>query len=156
MADLPELGTANELINQRTQAAMELDNSWDKKDYSGLTQKQPEYMGDVGKLAVQRRAEGLIAPKYQQLQAEQKLQDQTNAFSQLHSALSDETQRLRLQYAKEYSEKKRKMQEDALRAQTLGQVLGLVGFAAGAYLGGPAGGAAGLKAGQAIGESTGG
>ncbi len=156
MADMPELGTANELINQRTQAAMELDGGWDKKDNSGLMQKQPEYMGDVGQLAVQRRAEGLMAPQYQQLQAEQKLQDQTNAFSQLHSALGDETQRLRLQYAKEYAQKKRKAQEDAMRAQTIGQVLGLAGFAVGTYLGGPVGGAAGASAGQAIGGSTGG
>lgn len=155
MSDVAELGQAtNELINQRSQAALDLAGNWDKKDYSGLTPKQPEYMGDIAQLAVQRRAEGLMAPKYQQLKADQKLMDRTDSFKRLSSSLTDETQRLRLQYAKEYAEKKRRAQEEALRAQAIGSVLGLAGMAAGAYLG-AAGGSAGMAAGAMVGQSAG-
>lgn len=155
MADVAELGAANELINARTQAALEMQNA-PPKDYSGMLPKQPEYMGDVAQLAAQRRAQAAFAPKYQQLQAQQKLTDVTDKFKKMSSAFGNEMQRLRLQYAKEYAAQKRKQQEEAMRANMLGSVLGLAGMAAGTYFsGGNVGvGMAAGAAGQKLGENV--
>lgn len=157
IANVAELGAANEAINARTQAAFEMAEQQPRKDYSGMLPKQPEYMGDVAQLAAQRRAHAAFAPKYQQMQIQQKLSDRMDTYNRMSEAMTNETQRLRLQYAKEYAEKKRRMQEEAMRSQALAGVLGLAGMVAGAYFGGgtPTGAAAGAMIGQKAGEAVG-
>lgn len=140
-------------IRDRLQASVNMNDS--VSTVPSVPQPKPvdqnPFLGGAIDSRMRRLYEGQLAD----LNLKQQIDEPKRQFERSSERLQTSMARQKLEFMKEYNEKLRKMQDDALRAQTLGSILGVAGMAAGMYFGGPAGGAAGAQIGGQIGQNMG-
>ena len=88
------------------------------------------------------------------LQFDRKEQENKSQFQSIQTALGLKNAEVSYNMQRAEIIRKRKMAEDAQRAQLIGTILGVAGAAVGTYVGGPAGGMAGYQVGQGVGAAA--